>query len=198
MTAASPEACRGASGAWSVTWRVGDRELAAQRVRGDLGAAVRGSRCGSPTRGSWSPTRTARCGVAAAAAGAGEAARGRAVLPGGESRAGDGGRVPARRSTRRSRGSRRPPLLMEQDVLVTDGPTVFAPGTARRGRPGAGERVRAAAQGAGAGAASLQPGADGGADRRGRVQAAAGVRLDPDRRRRAERAARPADGRRRS
>ena len=92
-------------------------------------------------------------------------------------------------------GAVQPPLLLEQDVLVTDGPTVFAPGTLDAADLAQVTAFELRQQGRGAGRAVAVPGADGDVHRRGRVQAAAGLRLDADGRGGAERAAEAAAGR---
>jgi hypothetical protein len=113
-------------GAWSVSWRLGEQELASQRVQGipakrfeqslrvsdtrfvvaDKGGAVRVTKQSPPT------AELARVGPCFLVASSEPGMAGVCKL-----------QVHAVVS-----GDARPPLLMEQEVLVTDGPTVFAPG----------------------------------------------------------------------
>lgn len=125
VTASPPKVPR-RSGAWAVSWRVGGREVASQRVQGiparrfeaslrvsdtrfvaaDKGGAVRVTRQPPPL------AEVARLGpcflVASSEPGMAGVCRLQVHATGG----GDG----------------KPPLVAEQDVLVTDGPAVFAPG----------------------------------------------------------------------
>ena len=54
-------------------------------------------------------------------------------------------------------GAIRPPLLQEQEMLITDGPTMFAPGTLDVADLGQGRRLRAEREGHALGVLSLCP-----------------------------------------
>lgn len=113
-------------GSWQIAWRVGDRELAVQQVHGipakrfetSLRVAdvrfVVGDKTGSVKLTKLPPpvTESTRLGPCFFVSSSESGMAGVCRL-----------QVYAVVS-----GESRPPLLMEQDVLVTDGPTVFAPG----------------------------------------------------------------------
>ena len=125
VSAAPPKVPRRA-GAWAVSWRVGGREVSAQRVQGiparrfeaslrvsdtrfvaaDKGGAVRVTRQPPPL------AEVARLGPCFLVASSEPGMAGVCRLQVHATVAGDG----------------KPPPLADQDVLVTDGPTVFAPG----------------------------------------------------------------------
>ena len=118
-------------GAWTATWLLGDRPLAAQRVRGILAAALPALACASPTRASsvqnhGEPVRLTRC------------ARCRRWTRPSRDWVRVSSSAVASRAWRPGAGCQvtaqvleavQPPLLLEQDVLITDGPTMVAPGT---------------------------------------------------------------------
>lgn len=112
-------------GAWTVSWRVGTRELARQQVQGIPAKRFEQSLRVSDTRfvaadkaGVVKATRQvpvgdfARLGPCFLVASSEPGMAGACVLQ-------IHAQVP---------GESRPPLLLEQEVIVTDGPTVFAPG----------------------------------------------------------------------
>ncbi|QDU22763.1 hypothetical protein [Urbifossiella limnaea] len=125
LTAACPKVPRRV-GRWAVSWVIGGREMCVQRVEAIPARRFEASLRVADTRF-----------VAADKAGAvrvlrqppatGEAARVGPCFLVASSEPGMAGvcRLQIHAATP---GERRPPLLMEQDVLVTDGPTVFAPG----------------------------------------------------------------------
>jgi hypothetical protein len=114
-------------GAWVATWLLGDRPLASQRIRGISQRHFQRSLRISDTRfvvqagkGAFSltrqappleaPTRVGPCFL---------------VSSGEPGMAG----LCALRITAQVPGSIQPPLLLEQEALITDGPTMIAPGT---------------------------------------------------------------------
>ncbi|MFO0808965.1 MAG: hypothetical protein U0746_10105 [Gemmataceae bacterium] len=114
-------------GTWSATWRVGDAVLATQKVRAISLAAFQKSLRVSDTR---FVVETPKDGVSL---------RRQAPPPGEATRVGPCFLVSSREPgmaglatlqvLAQVPGAVRPPLLQEQQVLVTDGPTIFAPGT---------------------------------------------------------------------
>ena len=115
-------------GAWTATWLLGDRPLATQRLRAISQNHFHRSLRLSDTR--FVVQRARRAGAAGPpGAAAGRVGTAGTVLPGQQLRAGHGRPVPGCAWPPRSPGAVQPPLLQEQEVLITDGPTMVAPGT---------------------------------------------------------------------
>lgn len=114
------------SGTWTVAWRIGDRELSTQQIQGIPARRFEKSLRVSDTRfvvaDKGGAVRVVRHPPAT-----GEAARLGPCFLVASSEPGMAG-VCRLQVHAMAPGDSRPPLLMEQEVLVTDGPTVFAPG----------------------------------------------------------------------
>jgi hypothetical protein len=127
MAAVAPRRTPRRIGAWTATWLLGDRPLAVQRINGISQSAFRRSLRVSDTRF-----------VVQSAGGAVRLGRQAPPLDKGgrvgpcflvsSDRPGMAGLCPLRVAAQVP-GAMRPPLLLEQDVLITDGPTMVAPGT---------------------------------------------------------------------
>ena len=76
-------------------------------------------------------------------------------------------------------GAVTPPLLLEQDVLITDGPTMVAPGTLDAADLEQVSGFELSIRGQSLGVLSLVPGADGDVHQRGRLQAATTITPGP-------------------
>ena len=152
------------------------------------------TRCGCPTPGSSSADKAGKVKVARHPPPAGEAARLGPCFVLASREPGAAGLLTLQ-VIAVGTGSGQPPLTLEQQVLVTDGPTVFAPGLVDVGDLAGLTGFELRHKRAGARGAVGQPGPVGGVQRRGGVQAAPGLRLVEHRRGRAGRAAGQADGR---
>ena len=125
VTAAPPKVPR-RSGVWAVSWRVGGREVAGQRVQGIPARRFEGSLRVSDTR-FVAADKSGAVRVTRQPPPPGEAARVGPCFLVASSEPGMAGvcRLQVHAATG---GGDRPPLVLEQDVLVTDGPAVFVPG----------------------------------------------------------------------
>jgi hypothetical protein len=122
-------------GTWSITWLLAGRVLASQHVRGISQQQFQRSLRVSDTRfvlraddGSVTLSRQMPAAAAAAAAAAERRGRVGPCFLVSSSEAGMAGLCPLR-VTAQVPGAVQPPLLLEQDVLITDGPTMVAPRT---------------------------------------------------------------------
>ena len=115
-------------GAWTATWILGDRPLATQRVRGisqrHFYRSLRLSDTRFVVQAGCGPVRLSRQAPPLE----GPTARVGPCFLVSSSEPGMAGLCPLRVAAQVP-GAVRPPLLLEQEVLITDGPTMVAPGT---------------------------------------------------------------------